>query len=188
MNQIVDKMANWLVKEEIIVKADLEIYKYGIRQGVDNIINAIVLIIEAAIISVIWQSITFLFAYTLLRKYAGGMHAKTPERCFIYSQIINISVLLSVKYMLKPSLSLWFLTVVAAIIIFVFSPVETKNKKLNQEERKAYGKRAKIILVILLIFAGLLDAMIQYKQVTCILVTIFVTSLTMVCGLVKNVQ
>lgn len=186
MNQIIDKTVNWLVNEKIIDELDLGIYKYGIRQGIDNIINVLVLIIEAVIIGVVRQSVTFLVSYTLLRKYAGGAHARTPFRCFIYSQIINISVFSIVKCMPKPSLVLWSLAIAAAIIIFIFSPVETKNKPLSQKERKVYGKKARIILVILISLASLMNLMMQLEQVICILVTVIVTTLTMVCGLVDN--
>lgn len=183
MNLVINNITYWLLYEKIIEKEDLEIYKYGIQQGIFTIVNSVITLLTGIVLGVFGQSITLLVSYLPLRMYAGGVHARTATRCFIYTHIINFSLLLVVKWIGTPNFVLWLIAIFASLIIYKFSPVEAKNKPLSAEERKLYGNKARKILTILFCIAMIFDFIGQNKHSLCILGTISITAITMICGL-----
>ena len=45
---------------------------------------------------------------------------------------------------------------IAVSIIMIFSPMHSKNRKLDQAEQKHFGRRARVITVVQLIILGIL--------------------------------
>lgn len=186
MNIFINNITYWLLDENIIEKEDIEIYKYGIQQGLFTIINSGITLLTGFVLGVFAQSITLLLSYIPLRMYAGGVHARTATRCFIYTHIINLSLLLSVKWISTPNFVLWFIIVFAVIIIYIFSPIEAKNKPLSKEEFQIYGNKARRILATLFCIAIFLNHIGEHKHSLCIFGTIIITSITMICGIVVD--
>lgn len=84
-------------------------------------------------------------AYIPLRMLAGGYHAKTPLRCYNFSVIMLIVVSIGIKYISITDWGYYILLATTALIVIVFSPVEDKNKPLDETESKAYKRRTVII-------------------------------------------
>lgn len=186
MNLLVNNLTYWLLDENIIDKNDIEIYKYGIQQGFFSIINSVITLIMGVLLGVFGQSIVLLLSYLPLRMYAGGAHARTAFCCFLYTQSINFSLLLVIKWLKTPNVAVLVLTIFAMLIIYKFSPVETENKPLSDEEIQLYGNKAKKILAALFCIAISLYFVGFDKYTLCILGTIIMTATIMAFGLFKN--
>ena len=65
-----------------------EIIRYGLERIKSTCIMTLVTLLMGCIFQVFFQSIIFLVCFIVLRKYAGGYHAKTETRCDILSDII----------------------------------------------------------------------------------------------------
>ncbi len=108
------------------------------------------------IFGVVLESAVFMAAYIPLRSFAGGYHAKTPLKCYILSLIIITIILAGMKYLSVANIVYYSALAATSLIVFLLSPVEDKNKPLDEIEQKFYKKCAAIIsaaeLVICLIF------------------------------------
>lgn len=155
------KIGDNLVQSNIVKAEDAEIYIYGINQILTSVLNVSSALIIGLILGTFFEVMVFMAAYIPLRIFAGGYHAKTPSRCYIFSLIMLIVVSISMKYLLLPEWAYSAVLSAALLIVLVISPVEDKNKPLDEIEHKVYKKRALIIaateLVISIIFrlAGL---------------------------------
>lgn len=103
-----------------------------------------------------WQCMAFMLTSIPIRSYAGGYHAQTPARCYLFSILIVIVSLLGLKYM---ELDFWvflFIKAVSSGIIFFVVPLESSNKPLSETELCIYRRRTRFGLVIVLVFMAVL--------------------------------
>lgn len=98
----------------------------------------------------------FMLTSIPIRSYAGGYHAQTPARCYLFSILIVIVSLLGLKYM---ELDFWvflFIKAVSSGIIFFVVPLGSSNKPLSETELCIYRRRTRLGLVIVLVFMAVL--------------------------------
>lgn len=148
MNGFIEKYTDKLIAKEIIKSEDKDLYTYGFQQGLIILANILTTILIGFIFGMIWQSVVFMMAYIPLRSFAGGFHAKTPIRCYLYSIVLTSAVLSAVKFIPWSDFMVIGLALVAGIIIFLLAPVADSNKPLDQNEVVVYKKRSRLILVL----------------------------------------
>ena len=73
----------------------------------------------------------------------------------------------------------------SVLIIFMFAPVETENKKLDSIERVICTKRAIIVLIVQSIIVGVLLIFKWYVISKCIMLSGFVLCCSMLSGMIK---
>ena len=145
MEKLSHKIGDDLVRSGVVKEEDAEVYIYGINQILAYVFNAFSSLIIGLIFGVIFEIIIFMAAYIPLRSFAGGYHAKTPLRCYVFSVITLIVVSIGLKYL---SVSEWvyYAVLLASVLgILVLSPVEDRNKPLDEIEHKVYKKRTVFI-------------------------------------------
>ena len=142
--KISQSISDSMVEKGIIQSENEEICRYGVQQIFSILLNLSTMLSVALFIGMITESILFMAAYIPLRCYAGGYHAKTPLRCYIIFIFTIISVLLLMKYVELTIIVCIVLLIVSAILIFAFSPIEDKNKPLDEIEKKVYRRRAMV--------------------------------------------
>lgn len=142
------KIVNDLTRSDIVKVEDAEIYIYGINQILMYSINISSALIIGLIFGKFFEAAVFIVAYCSLRSFAGGYHAKTPLRCYVFSVIMLIIVLVGIKYLYLTGWMYYVVLLAAALVVIVLSPVEDKNKPLDEIEHKIYKKRAIIIAAV----------------------------------------
>ncbi|MDR1771116.1 MAG: accessory gene regulator B family protein [Hungatella sp.] len=174
---------NGSIKEE-----DRALYIYGLQQGLFIILNVLTTVTIGIIFDQIWESILFMFAYFPLRSCAGGYHAKSPLRCYLFSIIMIIAVLASMRLPVWNNVNSSISVIVSSIVILFLAPVEDGNKPLDAKEIIVFKKRTKVVLCVLvgmvLIFqmAGLIEAS------HCIMLVLIMLSIMLVLGKIKNLS
>lgn len=186
-SSIAEKITMHLEANNAFKSEDRAIYRYGIQQGLSIMLNLYTTLLLGIVTGMIWESIIFSAAYMLLRRYAGGFHAKTPARCYIYSSAMVLFALLGIKYVFDSILISICMFIVGSLIIFLFSPVEDKNKPLDASEQLVYQKRTRFYLIVEIVldiammsfgFKGL------YEPIS---ISLFCLGILVALGKVKNV-
>lgn len=175
-----------LVSSEIISPDESEIYSFGLHNGIILLLNLITVLAIGFVFNMVLEVIIFLLAYSPLRTYAGGYHAKTQLRCYFMSIVIIIAVLITIKYVPMNNLVYLLCLLSSSTIIFLLAPVQDQNKPLNEKEKIVYGRRSYIILSILIALFFLLAFIGQAKISVCIAMGIAVLAIMLVLGKVKN--
>lgn len=147
IEQLSIRITRWFRKRKIIDKKKSDVYQYGIQQLLTLLLNLISFLIIGIIFQVILPTLLFIFFYAILRIYAGGYHASTPVRCYLFSNVIVILFIIIFKYLPMTYVECNFSLLVSLIYIILFSPVDSKNKPLDTNEKKHYRTKSIVILL-----------------------------------------
>lgn len=146
----------WKGKEaKKMLHEDEALQKYSMRLFGSQLANLGVTLL-LGIVSGRWlEIILFVISFVTLRRYAGGYHCKNSRTCFWMSSLIMAIavygiVLLEIWINTERSIILWLCLweMAAGCFILLAAPVEAPEKPLDAQEKKVYGKRARITLVI----------------------------------------
>ena len=162
-----------------------EIIEYGIERGKVIVISVVVALILGCVAGVPLQSIIFLGVFCLLRRYAGGYHADTQERCYVISfavVAITFGLMKRVQYNITTDV---LINIFCLLVILFLAPVENSNRRLEEDERKKYGKKTKIIAIMI----SFLNAFFRWKGchniVIPILAAYLIVTISLVLGYIK---
>lgn len=187
--KVSEHIVQWLAEKNTISSDDKTIYQYGIQHGFTIGLNILTSLIIGIIFRMVSECFLFLAVYIPLRSYAGGIHARTAKRCYVYSTIMIIAVLLAIKFFPLGIIICSCLSLISGCIIFLLSPVEAENKKLDALEKSIYKKRSRIILLVELTIQ-LLFLLTSWKNgFICFSLAFVSLSLVMLAGVIeKKVQ
>lgn len=186
MTKLSRKIVNDLTQSDIVKAEDAEIYIYGINQILMYAINISSALIIGLIFGKFFEAAVFIAAYCSLRSFAGGYHAKTPLKCYFFSIIMLIIVLVGIKYLYLTEWVYYAVLAMTFVIVLVLSPVEDKNKPLDDLEHKVYKKRGVIIAAIELLISGLLKLAGLDSLFVAIVYSFATLSFMLIAGKIKN--
>lgn len=148
MRRIANYIADMLIQNGIVHKQNKEVYNFGIEQLLFMLLNFITALSIAGLAGMLLEGLIFMLTYLPLRKYAGGLHAKTRLQCYIGGMLFFVGILYFIKIFSWPNEQNIFLLIISSVIIFCFSPAENKAKKLSDFEKQVYRKKTLIVLGI----------------------------------------
>lgn len=151
-----------------------------------NLVNTIVLMIMGIYMQMLFETVIFVISFKAFRKYAGGYHSKTRLGCFALTNAVVLVVLSVMKYLRVNISSYLGLYLMSVLIIFMFAPVETENKKLDSIERVIYRKRAIIVLIVQSIIVGVLLIFKWYVISKCIILGGIALCCSMIFGMLNT--
>ena len=186
--KICEKITENLAANGIIAYEDKALYTYGLKQGSLIFLNIITTAIVGLIFNVLWQCFVFLLAYVPLRSYAGGYHARTQLRCYLFSIALMIIVSIMIKYIYWNELSIMILTLISSGVILRIAPIADPNKPLDQKEEQVYKRKSRLILLfeifLMCIFINLSNIQISI----CIMLSTTMLSIMLLISYVKNIK
>ncbi len=185
--RVSQQLTQFLVDSNTIKDEDREIYRYGIQQGLTIILNLVTTLLIGLVCDMIWQSIVFTAAYIPLRSFAGGYHAKTPTKCYIFSIVLMLAVLLAMKLVPFTVFICSIMLSVSGVIILLLAPVEAHNKPLDKAEQKVYRKRSLLIWIFELAITVVCLWLQIMPLAICLTATLTVMAVMLLLGQLKNV-
>lgn len=145
LTYLANRVTDFLIDKKVIDDNDREIYQYGFEQFFTTVLNIATMLLLGVIFGKIYQSIVLTLSFMALRTYSGGYHASTPLRCYILT-VISISAALStMKFVAINRFVCLGLLILSGIVILLLSPVDTKNKPLDEIEKVIYRKKTILV-------------------------------------------
>ena len=184
-SRIAESITQKLEKSNTIQSENREIYRYGLEQGFTIILNIVTIIIIGIVLKALPQSLLFMLFYSPLRSYAGGYHAQTATRCYAYSIVIIVLILLAIKFAPITNLIHTFITIISFIIILFLAPVQDHNKPLDKTEHRVYKFRTLNVLIIEFSLF-ILALYFNWQMFISCLSWVFVTMAAILCIGIKN--
>ncbi len=174
------------------ITADMQdVYQYGVELTLSTILNVFWIVLASVVLSDIVSGLIFLAVFMIIRPFTGGYHAKTYFRCniaFILTFLVvwcarqGIAAIPDIKLAYRILEALMLLSVIPVI---AYSPIENKNKSLNEHQRK----RCRIIGIILYIIVALSALVIQFVSIkygSMITLTLSAVSIMMIIETLKR--
>ncbi len=152
INKLSGCIVERLLREKYVNNDEIDIFSYGLFQLFSHIFFILVTLLCGGLFGCIIESLIFYIAFQLVRIYAGGYHAKTETRCEILSSIIIFVCVGIIKISKIYALQIYFMimTVIAYLVIWFLSPIDTPSKPLNNAEHKHFRKISILISSTLL--------------------------------------
>lgn len=139
-----DKLSEKLIGEKVILMEEKEIYSYGLQLLIATILKISGLMILGYLTGNVLEMIIFVISFGILRTFAGGIHANSYLLCFITTVIVAyLSILVSHQFEGSDSIAvLSIILLLANIIVYRFSPIDSPNKPLTDTEKVINRKRS----------------------------------------------
>lgn len=180
-----NKIVDLLISNHIISKDDQEIYVFGLYQTFSFVINIMTSLFIFAVFQMYIEGLLFCFFYYLLRCYGGGYHSQSVVVCYILSTFLIVGVLYTVT-LIKNNMVFIFIGILCFIIVFIISPVDTRNKRLDLKEKSVYQGKTRMILILGALVIGCMY-FIDFKEgVICIGLSFIVEAIMQLIGLIDN--
>ena len=163
-----------------------QIIEYGLERGKKELIFFGFILLIGLILGIFWQGIIFWLSFCSIRRYAGGYHADTEQRCMIISASVIIIVFLIMRCW---AVEIWItllLQVICYGIIMRLSPVSNKNRILDEAEQKRFRMITHLIATIVMIFSLLLCLADCIYIVAPIAMAYIVLAVALLAGVYKN--
>ena len=183
-------MSGWLsrrlVERGIIKEEEQEIYQFGIRNGMIILLNVLTAFLIGLITEKLLIVAVFTVSFMVLRSYTGGYHSESRIFCYIGSNLVLFVPVYTEKFFIQTEdIVLFFLLSLAVGSILIFSPMHSKNRKLDEEEQKHFGRKARVITVVQLIVLGILWYAEMDSYAYAIYSSICITAILMLIGKVQ---
>ncbi|MBW4844769.1 MAG: accessory gene regulator B family protein [Lachnospiraceae bacterium] len=187
MEQFANKLTEKMVLYQIIKDEDKDLYSYGIWQGIILLSNFVTVIVISCLFQMLWQGIVFTIAYGVVRSYAGGYHARSQSRCYLFSIILISAVLSFIKFIQWSNISIAISVTLSSIIILALAPMEDENKRLDEKEYYIFKKRTYYILLVLIIITLFLIFIGKFPISICTTMAICTSAFMLILGKIKSI-
>lgn len=190
MDKFLDMVMKFVCKyNENIDEDQAEIIKYGLELLTIKVTFIAALLVVGYLMNSFWECLIFIALFSGIRSYAGGYHADTRWKCFIESMLTFAAVLgilkLTEKF-LYITVIIAVLAVISAAVIIKFAPVDTENKRLDDDEKRLFRKKT-IISLLLETAAAIVSFLIGFKSITCsVMLAVVVTAILMSVELITH--
>lgn len=175
---ISDKVACFLCKNEG-QNDNFDLYEYAVYVILSSAFHIATIIALGLCFNLLAESLVFYFSFIAIRKFAGGYHAKTPTRCYLFSVISSIIMLCLIKFVNSVSSIFTYLLIIfeflCIVMIISISPLDTENNLLNRHEKKWYK-----------ILSALISALIFIISLLCVLTEHRKIGSSMICGVIMS--
>lgn len=168
----------------------LDVYTYGIEILMSSIIGVILVISIGILIDSFVESLIYIISLMLIRSFSGGYHAKTYFKCnLIYISCFMISIFIY-KWLLIINYDVFVLiiTILSAIIMFLFAPIENQNKLIDYHNRKKYKIISILFIVLLSSLAKFILLIFNEIQVLIIFPTLLIIDISMLVEKIMKVR
>lgn len=187
MDKIADFLTGYYIRKNVISKERAEIYCYGFKLIIADMINFSLIILLGILSSHIIDSIVFLITLCGLRQFCGGFHAKTFWLCRL-SMISTCGVVIVLTNIISVHTGIWLeativLNIVSIIFIGIFAPIEHPSKPLSAEQKRNNKIKSIITSFILSVISISLVAM-RIKLGVTISITLTAVTVFMIVSIV----
>lgn len=150
------RIASFFVRNEVIKSEDEEVYEYGLQLLLSTVFNGVIALTLAIISGTVLQCVCYLAVFVLLRKSAGGYHAKTHFGCCCILAVVLSLFIMFIKFVPNEAYGIVATIAVAfsVVIILMFAPLEHENKPIIDRDKNRLRKISVIyaVLFTLLVF------------------------------------
>lgn len=150
-----------MVEQKIILEVEREIYAYGIENGFIIGVNFLTALLLGWATGRLYIILVFLFSYVFIRSYTGGAHLDNKVGCYFASSMLLLIPAYGIPLFLNQvsQIGQIIILLIAVAVILCNAPMDSKKRKLDEEERKHFRKISFFILgieiCIILIFYSL---------------------------------
>ena len=136
MKQLCTRIIHYLIDICQLNKAeeDVEVYVYGLLSLLYSVLPFSCLLFLSLLLKQTPEMLFWIFAFLSFRKYAGGFHAKTATKCFLYSILLGLSSLIVHSFSPNSSITFYVICIILnSFFLLIFAPLTHKDFSFKQK-------------------------------------------------------
>lgn len=184
-----ERLLEQMVKWNVICREDEEIYRFGLEGVLLKSLHYMSYLLLALLFRQAAPFLLFFAAFLLLRKNAGGYHAKTRGCCYLISCATVICVLTAMQMVSKwedAGSIMGGLTLAADMVVCMAAPVENENRLLDEEEKKYFRKRSLGLLAAVNVFFWPLNILEEKTWASALMLAVVCEAMLLILGKLQN--
>lgn len=182
MSYLSDKLAAYLFSQTEDAQVSIEVYKYSTQVTLEMLSGILASICIAVFLNMELECLIFLILFSVLRSYAGGVHLDKFRHCFLFSTMITVIVLMSVKYCYVPVRISGLMMGASIMVLWKVPASANKNRVVTETEAVYFRKKLMQAVLAVVIFFLVMLVCKAYKYVFLAALTITVTTVLMLVG------
>lgn len=145
-NKIVDILTKH--SKDITDQDQREVYVYGLECIINTGFSLFILFLWSLISHSLYETLTWIVSFCLLRHHSGGIHAPTQFTCILSSTLLGISNYFVINRFHPNENQFFYAFTLCLIICIICSPTRTNKIKLSHQ--MYVQKKITSILIIIL--------------------------------------
>lgn len=126
-----------------------EVYIYALECSLNELASDLFLLVLAAVLGRVWEMVTWIVVFNILRLNVGGYHASTPLRCILLSTLLGVACTLIYPVLMGRNVLTIVLAVFCMAAVFAVAPVMNQRHPLSQQRQERAKKTARILSAVL---------------------------------------
>lgn len=182
------RIASFFVCNEVIKSEDEEVYEYGLQLLLSTVFNGVIALTLAIISGTVLQCVCYLAVFVLLRKSAGGYHAKTHFGCCCILAVVLSLFIMFIKFVPNEAYGIVATIAVAfsVVIILMFAPLEHENKPIIDRDKNRLRKISVIYAVLFTLLVFVLFIAKLKMIMICVALGMFTASSSMLVAVIEK--
>jgi accessory gene regulator B len=155
LNNMSEKIADWLIRQKAISADERELYAYAVHCLFSLIYPLVFSLVIGAFLGMPIEAVAMIIPFIVVRKFSGGYHADSFYKCLIISSIVIVTMLQISKY-INNNMFFNVIYIGSSILLMIFSPIDSANKRLDNDDKRFCKKVTILIVLVLFIIVELL--------------------------------
>ncbi len=166
-----------------------ELYEYGLELVFMYLINAGALLLLGFFFGCFLETLLLLFGFALQQSFAGGYHAMTHLRCFLFMLAGWAGTMLILPIIESYRFLPCILAVSGLFFVFLFAPVKHVNFPMSKEKGCRMKKIARTIAVTLCVIVFVCSIFSPQKTMLSAIwgLTLFLSAVSIICAVMKEI-
>lgn len=139
------RICRFLVCAGVVSQEESELYEYGFFLLISRAVFFVLVCTLGLICGLFWECILFYLHFSLLRGYAGGVHASKESICTFWTTLCFCLVVVGMGWLRSSGLTAiaYGMLLVFGPMVWILSPLDVPEKPLTPSEKQRYGRISK---------------------------------------------
>ena len=175
-------LTNYFIENHIVSPQNKEIFIYGFQLILSTLSSMFTILLISAVFNISY-GIIFLLFFMPIRFCAGGFHASTYHKCFVYTNGVFITMLIFSKIVYMYNLlPYYFLLIIASILhLWINTPCKNNKNPLSDiyiRKNKILSRKILVLYFVIILLTYYLERYLFILEIN----TIFLVSILFICG------
>lgn len=180
-------VVDWMIHNHAIHKEEKELYVFALDSAVMLVLPLLLGGAIGFLLGSPKHGIILVVPFMILRKFSGGYHAKKRWICTVLSSLLLfLCIVLSMKVQFGQTVVIN--TILAAISLGIFSPIDSENRLLDKEEKRIYKRMVIYCLVLFGLINIVLFVLNAYTYIVSLSIGIQLSAALQLPYIVKRLQ
>lgn len=184
IGKLSERVVMTLRAKSMMEEDDTELYLYGFFILLTHLFFFLFALVCGIFLDALWEAVLFYIVFSLIRAYAGGIHAKSETTCTLLTAIAIFSSVCIIRLLseMPSKIVTGAMLLLGGISILICAPLDSPEKPLDAHIRNRYRFASVLILIAYMIAAAVAYVSGFYSAVYVIATSLFLEGILLIGG------